>query len=77
MFEGLSDELTKSTDPLYLSPPPTDSTESEPMVSLTQKTSRIRRRKQTTNGKANKRERRARGTPAFPIHVDVPPTTGT
>jgi hypothetical protein len=46
------------------------------MVSLTQKTSRIRRRKQTTNGKANKRERRARGTPAFPIHVDVTPTTG-
>ena len=45
------------------------------MVSLTQKTSRIRRRKQSTNGKANKRERRALGTPAFPIHVDVAPAT--
>lgn len=40
------------------------------MVSLTQKTSRIRRRKQTTNGKANKRARRANATPAFPIHVE-------
>jgi len=42
------------------------------MVSLTQKTSRIRRRKQTTNGKVNKRERRAFGTPAFPVHQDAP-----
>lgn len=42
------------------------------MVSLTQKTSRIRRRKQTTNGKTNKRERRRFGTPAFPIHVEAP-----
>ena len=41
------------------------------MVSLTQKTSRIRRRKQTTNGKANKRARRAQGTPAFPVHVEA------
>ena len=39
------------------------------MVSLTQKTSRIRRRKQTTNGKVNKRARRMQGTPAFPIHL--------
>ncbi|MFO0602827.1 MAG: hypothetical protein U0324_06605 [Polyangiales bacterium] len=45
------------------------------MVSLTQKTSRIRRRKQTTNGKANKRERRSLGTPAFPVHVDAAPAT--
>ncbi len=42
------------------------------MVSSTQQSSRIRRRKQTTNGKVNKRERRASGTPAFPIHIDVP-----
>jgi hypothetical protein len=47
------------------------------MVSLTQKTSRIRRRKQTTNGKANKRERRAMGTPAFPVHQDAAPATTT
>lgn len=38
------------------------------MVSSTQQFSRIRRRKQTTNGKRNKRERRAMGTPAFPVH---------
>lgn len=42
------------------------------MVSLTQRTSRIRRRKQTTNGKVNKRVRRAQGTPAFPIHLETP-----
>jgi len=41
------------------------------MVSLTQQTSRIRRRKQTTNGKVNKRVRRANGTPAFPIHIEA------
>lgn len=41
------------------------------MVSLTQKTSRIRRRKQTTNGKANKRVRRSAGTPVFPVHVEA------
>ena len=40
------------------------------MVSATQQTSRIRRRKQTTNGKANKRVRRAHGTPPFPIHIE-------
>ncbi|MFO0651548.1 MAG: hypothetical protein U0326_35330, partial [Polyangiales bacterium] len=44
-----------------------------PMVSATQQTQRIRRRKQTSNGKANKRARRLVGTPAFPIHVDVAP----
>jgi small subunit ribosomal protein S20 len=38
------------------------------MVSSTQQTSRIRRRKSTTNGKWNKRSRRAFGTPAFPVH---------
>jgi len=47
------------------------------MVSLTQKTSRIRRRKQTTNGKANKRERRALGTPAFPVHLEAAPATAS
>ena len=41
------------------------------MVSLTQRTERIRRRKRTTNGKANKRVRRAQGTPVFPIHLDA------
>lgn len=40
------------------------------MVSLTQKTSRIRRRKSTTNGKVNKRARRANQTPTFPVHQD-------
>lgn len=40
------------------------------MVSLTQQTSRIRRRKQTTNGKVNKRVRRANGTPVFPVHIE-------
>lgn len=41
------------------------------MVSATQQSSRIRRRKQSTNGKVNKRVRRASGTPAFPIHLDA------
>ncbi len=41
------------------------------MVSLTQQTSRIRRRKQTTNGKVNKRVRRASGTPVFPVHIEA------
>ena len=40
------------------------------MVSSTQQSSRIRRRKQSTNGKTNKRERRRFGTPVFPIHVE-------
>jgi hypothetical protein len=38
------------------------------MVSSTQQFERIRKRKATTNGKRNKRERRAFGTPAFPVH---------
>jgi acetamidase/formamidase len=40
------------------------------MVSSTQQYSRIRRRKATTNGKRNKRELRANGTPKFPVHVE-------
>ena len=38
------------------------------MVSSPQQFERIRKRKQTTSGKRNKRERRKLGTPAFPIH---------
>lgn len=45
------------------------------MVSLTQRTERIRRRKKTTNGKANKRARRSFGTPAFPVHLDAATAT--
>jgi hypothetical protein len=40
------------------------------MVSSSQQHERIRKRKATTNGKANKRERRALGTPAFSIHPE-------
>ena len=40
------------------------------MVSSTQQSSRIRRRKQTTNGKTNKRQRRLYGTPVFPVHQE-------
>ena len=40
------------------------------MVSATQQSSRIRKRKSTTNGKWNKRDRRAVGTPAFAIHPE-------
>jgi hypothetical protein len=40
------------------------------MVSSSQQFERIRKRKMTTNGKRNKRERRSAGTPAFPIHVE-------
>lgn len=39
------------------------------MVSSTQQFERIRRRKKTAAGKRNKRELRATGTPAFPVHV--------
>ncbi len=39
------------------------------MVSSTQQFERIRKRKTTTAGKRNKRERRANGTPKFPIHL--------
>ena len=38
------------------------------MVSSSQQFERIRKRKMTTNGKRNKRERRKFGTPAFAIH---------
>ncbi len=38
------------------------------MVSSTQQFERIRKRKATTNGTRNKRERRAAGTPKFPVH---------
>lgn len=40
------------------------------MVSSTQQFERIRKRKTITSGKRNKRERRALGTPAFPIHPE-------
>ena len=40
------------------------------MVSNTQQFDRIRKRKQTTSGKRNKRDLRRNGTPAFPIHQD-------
>jgi hypothetical protein len=43
------------------------------MVSSTQQSSRIRRRKASTNGKANKRIRRRDATPAFPIHIEGVP----
>jgi hypothetical protein len=40
------------------------------MVSATQQSSRIRKRKSTTNGKANKRARRATGTMPFAVHPE-------
>jgi len=40
------------------------------MVSATQQFERIRKRKKTTSGKRNKRERRALGTPVFAIHPE-------
>ena len=40
------------------------------MVSSSQQFERIRKRKMTTNGKRNKRERRKLGTPAFPVHPE-------
>jgi hypothetical protein len=58
--------LTKQAGALILPPP----TESEFMVSSTQQFERIRKRKMTTSGKRNKRERRRLGTPTFPIHVE-------
>jgi len=42
----------------------------EIMVSSTQQFERIRKRKQSTAGKRNKRDRRRMGTPAFPVHQD-------
>jgi hypothetical protein len=41
-----------------------------PMVSSTQQFERIRKRKKTTSGKRNKRDRRRLGTPAFPVHPE-------
>jgi hypothetical protein len=40
------------------------------MVSDTQKSERIRRRKRTTAGKKNKKARARAGTPKFPIHPE-------
>jgi hypothetical protein len=40
------------------------------MVSATQQTFRIRRRKARTAGTARKRDARAHGTPAFPIQPE-------
>jgi hypothetical protein len=40
------------------------------MVSSTQQFERIRKRKMTTSGKRNKRDRRRLGTPTFPVHVE-------
>jgi hypothetical protein len=40
------------------------------MVSSTQQYDRIRKRKMTTNGKRNKRDRRRLGTPAFSVHPE-------
>jgi hypothetical protein len=40
------------------------------MVSSSQQYDRIRKRKMTTRGKRNKRERRRLGTPVFPVHVE-------
>ncbi len=38
------------------------------MVSSSQQHERIRKRKKTTSGKRNKRDRRRAGTPKFPVH---------
>ena len=40
------------------------------MVSATLQFSHMRKRKMTTNGKRNKRERRAEGTMAFAVHPE-------
>jgi hypothetical protein len=40
------------------------------MVSSTQQFDRIRKRKATTSGKRNKRDRRRLGTPAFAVHLE-------
>ncbi|MDI1477081.1 hypothetical protein [Polyangium sp. y55x31] len=40
------------------------------MVSATQQSSRIRKRKSRRAGTARKRELRAHGTPKFPIHLE-------
>jgi hypothetical protein len=43
------------------------------MVSDTQKSERIRRRKRATEGKRNKKARTRAGTPKFPIHPEGAP----
>ena len=40
------------------------------MVSCTQQSSRIRKRKARRAGTARKRDMRAHGTPTFPIHLE-------
>ncbi len=40
------------------------------MVSSTQQSSRIRKRKSRRTGTARKRDLRAHGTPKFPIHLE-------
>jgi hypothetical protein len=40
------------------------------VVSSSQQFERIRKRKKTTQGKRNKRELRALGTPRFPVHPE-------
>jgi hypothetical protein len=40
------------------------------MVSSSQQFERIRKRKQTTSGKRNKRDRRRMGTPAFAVQPE-------
>jgi hypothetical protein len=40
------------------------------MVSPTQQTETIRRRKRTTNGKWNKKLSAKHGTPKFPVHLE-------
>jgi hypothetical protein len=40
------------------------------MVSSSQQFERIRKRKMSTSGKRNKRDRRRLGTPVFPVHVE-------
>jgi hypothetical protein len=40
------------------------------MVSSSQQFERIRKRKMTTSGKRNKRDRRRLGTPVFPVHPE-------
>jgi hypothetical protein len=40
------------------------------MVSSSQQFERIRKRKATTNGKRNKRDRRRLGTQKFPVHPE-------
>ena len=47
------------------------------MPSNTQKTEKRRRRKESKNGRANKKARTKAGTPKFPIHPDKQASTAT